>query len=100
MAIPESFPPMLKQLTNVVLKMGLVKLALHPISNPLVQTLLLVLHKTNPSLCMKLCKAIMSQIDMLSRRKDSVRKERQSNIDHNDDDDYNNSRNEKDQRWV
>ncbi|KAJ7384968.1 Nucleolar protein 9 [Desmophyllum pertusum] len=44
-AVPESFPPVLKQLTKVIIKMELQKLALHPVSNPLLQTLLLVLHK-------------------------------------------------------
>jgi len=67
-AIPESFPPILKHFTEMVIKMDLQKLVLHPVSNPLLQTLLLVLHTKNQSLCKKLCKAVMSQIDMFSSK--------------------------------
>lgn len=67
-AVPESFPPILKHFTKMVIKMDLRKLVLHPVSNPLLQTLLLVLHTKNQSLCKKLCKAVMSQIDMFSSR--------------------------------
>ena len=55
------------------MKMELQKLVLHPVSNPLLQTLLLVLHKKDQSLCMKLCKAVMSQIDMFSSKKGKVK---------------------------
>lgn len=67
-AIPESFSPILKHFTEMVIKMDLQKLVLHPVSNPLLQTLLLVLHTKNQSLCKKLCKAVMSQIDMFSSK--------------------------------
>lgn len=70
-AVPDSFYPMLKQFTKVIIKMDLQKLVLHPISNPLLQTLFLVLHMKNQSLCMKLCKAVMSQIDMLKNKTDT-----------------------------
>lgn len=77
-AVPESFPPILKKLTKVIMKMELQKLSLHPVSNPLLQTLLLVLHKKDQSLCMKLCKAVMSQIDMFSNKKGKIKGPRQS----------------------
>ncbi|XP_015776998.1 PREDICTED: nucleolar protein 9-like [Acropora digitifera] len=67
-AIPESFSPILKHFTEMVITMDLQKLVLHPVSNPLLQTLLLVLHTKNQSLCKKLCKAVMSQIDMFSSK--------------------------------
>ena len=76
-AVPESFPPVLKHFTKIIVKMELQKLVLHPVSNPLLQTLLLVLHQKNQSLCMKLCKAVMSQIDMFSYKTDKI-KARQS----------------------
>lgn len=60
------------------MKMELQKLVLHPVSNPLLQTLLLVLHKKDQSLCMKLCKAVMSQIDMFSSKKGKVKGPRES----------------------
>lgn len=63
--------------------MELQKLVLHPVSNPLLQTLLLVVHQKDESLCMKLCKAVMSQIDMFSSKTDKI-KGRQSKP--NDDD--------------
>lgn len=77
-AVPESFPPILKKLTKVIMKMELQKLSLHPVSNPLLQTLLLVLHRKDQSLCMKLCKAIMSQIDMFSSKRGKIKGPRQS----------------------
>lgn len=77
-AVPESFPPVLKQLTKVIIKMELQKLALHPVSNPLLQTLLLVLHKKDQLLCMKLCKAVMSQIDMFNSKKGRIKGPRES----------------------
>lgn len=77
-AVPESFPPVLKQHTKAILKMELQKLVLHPVSNPLLQTLLLVLHKKDQSLCMKLCKAVMSQIDMFSSKKGRIKGPRES----------------------
>ena len=72
-AVPESFPPVLKQFTKIIIKMELQKLVLHPVSNPLLQTLLLVLHKKDQKLCMKLCKAVMSKIDMFSSKKEKVK---------------------------
>ena len=72
-AVPDSFLPVLKQLTNIIIKMELQKLALHPVSNPLLQTLLLVLHRKDQSLCMKLCKAVMSQIDMYNSKKGRIK---------------------------
>ena len=77
-AVPENFPPVLKKLTKVIMKMELQKLCLDPVSNPLLQTLLLVLHKKDRSLCMKLCKAVMSQIDMFSSKKGKIKGPRQS----------------------
>lgn len=77
-AVPESFPPILKKLTKVIMKMELQKLSLHPVSNPLLQTLLLVLHRKDQSLCMKLCKAIMSQIDMFSSKRGKIKGPRHS----------------------
>lgn len=77
-AVPESFPPILKKLTKVIMKMELQKLSLHPVSNPLLQTLLLVLHRKDQSLCMKLCKAIMSQIDMFNSKRGKIKGPRQS----------------------
>lgn len=74
-AVPESFPPILKKLTKVIMKMELQKLSLHPVSNPLLQTLLLVLHRKDQSLCMKLCKAIMSQIDMFSSKRGKIKRQ-------------------------
>ena len=72
-AVPESFPPILKWLTKVIMKMELQKLALHPVSNPLLQTLLLVLHTKDQSLCMKLCKAVLLQIDMFSSKRGKIK---------------------------
>ena len=72
-AVPESFQPILKKLTKVIMKMELQKLSLHPVSNPLLQTLLLVLHKKDQSLCMKLCKAVMWQIDMFSSNSGKIK---------------------------
>ena len=83
-AVPESFPPVLKQFTKVIIKMELQKLVLHPVSNPLLQTLLLVLHKKDESLCMKLCKAVMSQIDMFSSKTDRIKGPRKSEEDNHD----------------
>ncbi|KAL9975890.1 hypothetical protein ACROYT_G013107 [Oculina patagonica] len=77
-AVPESFPPVLKQHTKAIMKMELQKLVLHPVSNPLLQTLLLVLHKKDQSLCMKLCKAVMSKIDMFSNKKGRIKGPRES----------------------
>ena len=77
-AVPESFPPVLKQFTKIIIKMELQKLVLHPVSNPLLQTLLLVLHKKDQSLCMKLCKAVMSQIDMFSNKSKRIKGPRKS----------------------
>jgi len=77
-AVPESFPPILKQLAKAIMKMELQKLSLHPVSNPLLQTLLLVLHKKNQSSCMKLCKAVMSQIDMFSTERGKIKGPRES----------------------
>ena len=77
-AVPESFPPILKKLTKIVMKMELQKLSLHPVSNPLLQTLLLVLHKKDQSLCMKLCKAVMSQIDMFSSKRGKIKGPKES----------------------
>lgn len=77
-AVPESFPPILKKLTKVIMKMELQKLSLHPVSNPLLQTLLLVLHRKDQSLCMKLCKAVMSQIDMFSSKRGKIKGPRES----------------------
>lgn len=87
-AIPESFPPVLKRFTKIIIKMELQKLVLHPVSNPLLQTLLLVLHAKNQSLCMKLCKAVMSQIDMFSSKAEKIKAPRKPN---NDDDNNNQS---------
>lgn len=72
-AVPGSFLPVLEQLTNIIIKMELQKLALHPVSNPLLQTLLLVLHRKDQSLCIKLCKAVMSQIDMYNSKKGRIK---------------------------
>jgi len=77
-AVPESFPPVLKQFTKIIIKMELQKVVLHPVSNPLLQTLLLVLHKKDQSLCMKLCKAVMSQIDMFSNKSERIKGPRKS----------------------
>jgi len=77
-AVPESFPPVLKQFTKIIIKMELQKVVLHPVSNPLLQTLLLVLHKKDQSLCMKLCKAVMSQIDMFSNKSKRIKGPRKS----------------------
>ncbi|PFX35048.1 nucleolar protein 9-like [Stylophora pistillata] len=77
-AVPDSFPPILRQLTNMIIEMELQKLALHPVSNPLLQTLLLVLHRKDQSLCMKLCKAVMSQIDMYNSKKGRIKGPRES----------------------
>lgn len=77
-AVPESFPPILKQLAKAIMKMELQKLSLHPVSNPLLQTLLLVLHKKDQSSCMKLCKAVMSQIDMFSTERGKIKGPRES----------------------
>lgn len=93
-AVPESFPPVLKQLTKIIIKMELQKLALHPVSNPLLQTLLLVLQKKDQCLCMKLCKAVMSQIDMFSTKKGRIKGSRESK---EDDDDQ---APKKQERWV
>ncbi|XP_068697394.1 nucleolar protein 9-like isoform X2 [Montipora foliosa] len=82
-AIPESFPPVLKRFTKLIIKMELQKLVLHPVSNPLLQTLLLVLHAKNQSLCMKLCKAVMSQIDMFSSKAEKIKVPRKPNDDDN-----------------
>lgn len=72
-AVPDSFPPVLEKLTSMIIEMELQKLALHPVSNPLLQTLLLVLHRKDQSLCMKLCKAVMSQIDMYNSKKGRIK---------------------------
>jgi len=77
-AVPDSFPPILKQLAKAIMKMELQKLSLHPVSNPLLQTLLLVLHKKDQSSCMKLCKAVMSQIDMFSTERGKIKGPRES----------------------
>ena len=92
-AVPESFPPILKHFTKIIIKMELQKLVLHPVSNPLLQTLLLVLHKKDPKLCMKLCKAVMSQIDMFSSKKEKVMGPRKSRDDDKD-------QGAKEERWV
>ena len=88
-AVPDSFYPILEQFTKGIIKMDLQKLVLHPISNPLLQTLLLVLHMKDQSLCMKLCKAVMSQIDMLKNKTDT----RKPNTDDN-------HQNTKDKRYT
>lgn len=88
-AVPDSFYPILKQFTKGIIKMDLQKFVLHPISNPLLQTLLLVLHIKDQSLCMKLCKAVMSQIDMLKNKTDT----RKPNTDDN-------HQNTKDKRYT
>ena len=70
---PESFHPILRKITKRLLKTELEKLAVHPIGSPVLQTLLLVLHRRDASLCEKLCKAVMEQV-MLNRGGESKKK--------------------------
>lgn len=93
-AVPESFPPVLKSFTKVLIKMELQPLVLHPVSNPLLQTLLLVLHQKDQLLCMKLCKAVMSQIDMFGSKTERIKGPRKPK------DDSDQDQRTREERWV
>ena len=64
-SVPQTFSTVLQQLTTEILNMKQFdSLAYHPLGNPVLQTLLLVLSVSDGHLCKKVCKAIMKQTGM------------------------------------
>ncbi|XP_077982443.1 nucleolar protein 9-like [Glandiceps talaboti] len=60
----KKFTKMLKKLTKLVLKREDIKdLMINPVSNPVLQSILLVLQQVNSDLCTDLCQVIMSQCE-------------------------------------